>query len=152
MQNFVTQALPAILSEGAIYSATADGRVPFIDAEDIAAVAAAMLTARRKLEGSTPILTGPEPLSYGEVAAMISAVSGRPVRHVRLSVDDLARRYEGFGLPSDYAAILAGMDGRIAEGAEDRITREVELWTGRQPNDLGSFLAAHRTVLHGVGA
>ncbi|WP_246245978.1 NAD(P)H-binding protein [Mesorhizobium zhangyense] len=39
MQNFVTQHLPSIVNEGCIYSATQDGRIPFIDAADIAAVA-----------------------------------------------------------------------------------------------------------------
>ena len=144
MQNFVTQHLPGILQEDAIYSATGDGRVPFIDVENIAAVAAASLTEPASSFGASPVLTGPQALSYDEVADMISNVSGRRVHHIRLSVAALADRYESFSLPTDYAAILAGMDGRIAEGAEDRTTDEVERWTSCRPTGLRTFIDAHR--------
>lgn len=42
MQNFTTQHVPSILNKGRVYSATENGRVPFIDAADIAAVAVAV--------------------------------------------------------------------------------------------------------------
>ncbi len=143
MQNFVTQHLSGIRQDGAIYSATQDGRVPFIDAEDIAAVAAAMLTRSEALGGVEPILTGPRTLSYDDVARAITEVSGRTVDHVRLTVADLARRYEGQGLPPSYAATLAALDDGIAKGAEDRVTGEVKRWAERGPNDLRSFIETH---------
>ena len=60
MQNFVTQHLPGILGDRAIYSATGDGRVPFIDVWDIAAVAAGALLDPNLADCRAPILTGPE--------------------------------------------------------------------------------------------
>lgn len=149
MQNFVTQHLSGIRQDGAIYSATQDGRVPFIDAEDIAAVAAAMLTRSEALGGVEPILTGPRTLSYDDVAQAITEVSGRTVDHVRLTVAELAGRYERQGLPPSYAATLAALDGGIAEGGEDRVTVEVERWTERGPNDLRSFVATHAGTFRG---
>jgi uncharacterized protein YbjT (DUF2867 family) len=145
MQNFTTQHLPSIVHEGCIYSATQDGRVPFIDAADIAAVAVAALTAPH-LVSRDHVLTGPEALTYDEVAGMIGDVAGRPVRHCRLSAEALAARYAGFGIPNHYASMLAGMDEAIAGGAEDRTTDEVERVTGRPPTWFASFLDTQRAV------
>ena len=148
MQNLVTQHLPSIIDEGCIYSATQDGRVPFIDAADIAAVAVEALLDPAFSSGER-VLTGPEALSYDDVADRISAVAQRPVRHCRLSVEELAHRYTGFGIPEDYAGTLARMDEAISHGAEDRTTTEVEQATRRKPTKLTAFLAAHREAYQG---
>lgn len=149
MQNFVTERLPAILHDASITSATGEGRVPFIDAEDIAAVTVAALI-RPDLASGEHVLTGPEALSYDEVAAQISEVVGRPIRHHKLSVAELTRLFVGIGLPEDYAAVLAGMDEAISKGSEDRVTNEVAQITGRPPRSFRSFLEAHRGTLCGA--
>lgn len=147
MQNFLTQHLHGIRQDGAIYSATGDGRVAFIDAEDIAAVAASMLTQTGVLGGAEPILTGPQTLSYDDVAKMITETSGRDVRHVRLTEHELAGRYERYGLPASYAKTLAALDGGIANGREDRVTDAVWHWTHRSPKNLRSLLTFHAEIL-----
>lgn len=139
MQNFTTRHRYSILEEGCLYSATGDGRVPFIDAADIAAVATEALTSSTLACGDH-VLTGPEALTYDEVASAISASIGIPVRHCRLSVSELAARYAASGIPSSYALTLAGMDGAIAQGSENRITLEVERITGRPANTFARFL------------
>lgn len=146
MQNFTGQYRPSIVGEGRLYSATGDGRVPFIDAADIAAVAAAALLTPERFGGEL-VLTGPEALTYDEAAAAIAQEIGRPVRHVRLSVEVLAKRYQSFGLPADYADLLAGMDGAIAQGAEDRVTTTVSDVTGSSPKSLAVFLVQNRRRL-----
>ena len=138
MQNLAGQHGPAIRDEGAIYSGTGEGRVAFIDAGDIAAVAAVAL-----MDASLPdvdmVLTGPEALSYDDVARVLSHELGRPVAHRRLHEAAMARRFASAGLPSDYAALLAGMDAAIAQGSEDRVTDAVERITGRRrPPSRGS--------------
>lgn len=146
MQNFTGQHRPSIVGEGRLYSATGDGRVAFIDAADIAAVAAAALLTPERASGEL-VLTGPEALTYDQAAAAIAEVIGRPVTHVWLSVDALAGRYRSFGLPADYADLLAAMDGAIAQGAEDRVTITVSDVTGSSPNSLAVFLARNRQRL-----
>lgn len=142
MQNFSEQQhLETIRREGRIYSATADGRVPFIDAADIAAVAVEALTAPRFANGDL-ILTGPDLLSYDDVARQISAASGRPVAHIRLSAEQLAGRFAATGMPDQFARTLAGMDTAIAAGAEDRLTAAVASVTGRQPASFETFARA----------
>lgn len=145
MQNFTTQHLRSILDEGCLYSATVDGRVPFIDAADIAAAAVEAL-ASAKLPSGEHVLTGPEALTYQDVAQAISARIGRPVSHRRLSVDELAARYAAFGIPQAHALTLARMDEAIAHGAEDRITPEVERITGRPAKTFAGFLDSQRVL------
>ena len=117
------------------------GRVPFIDATDIAATVARLL--RGSGPNSAPILTGPRALSYDQIAAQISEVVGREIVHRRLSETELVRRHQNAGVPAPLARALAGMDAAIAAGAEDRTTGEVQALTGRAPNDFENFARAH---------
>jgi uncharacterized protein YbjT (DUF2867 family) len=141
MQNFAEpRHLDGAKREGVIYSATGQGRVGFIDAEDIARVAAAALTADEGWNRDL-ILTGPQALSYNDVAAHLSRHLGRDVRHVALSEDALAERLEGQGLPSDYARVLAAMDTAIAAGAAETLSPEVEQVTGVPPRRLADCMS-----------
>ena len=140
MQNFSEQQhLPTIRDEGLIYSATGDGRVGFIDAVDIARVAAVALTTDIAWNRDI-ILTGPEALSYVDVAARLTTAVGRDVRHIDLTADALAERYQRHGLDADYANMLAAMDLPISRGSEDRVTDGVRWATGTPPTGLDEFI------------
>lgn len=148
MQNFTTQHLPSIVNEGLVYSATQNGRVPFIDAADIAAVAATALIDPAFVSRDL-VLTGPDAMTYDDVADAITAAIDRPVRHCRLSREELASRYVSVGIPAHYASTLADMDDAIAHGSEERTTKEVEQIIGRKPTTFSGFLAMHRDVFSG---
>ncbi|SDI16314.1 Uncharacterized conserved protein YbjT, contains NAD(P)-binding and DUF2867 domains [Sinosporangium album] len=141
MQNFTGTHVHAvsIREEGAILTATGSGRVGFVDADDIAAVAVHALTEERAPDTDL-ILTGPEALSYDDIAAITTEVSGRPVVHRRLSYEEMRDRLTALAVPPEFAVILAGMDRAIAEGAEDRVTDTVQRLTGRPPRTFRSLL------------
>ncbi|MEU2686760.1 NmrA family NAD(P)-binding protein [Streptomyces hygroscopicus] len=138
MQNFTGAHAHAvsIRDDGVILTATGSGRVGFVDAEDIAAVAVHALTDAHA-PNTDLVLTGPEALSYDDIATIITEVTGRTVVHRRLSYEQLRDRLTAL-VPPEFAAILAGMDRAIAEGAEDRTTDTVQRLTGRP---AGSFRA-----------
>ncbi|MET9570546.1 NAD(P)H-binding protein [Streptomyces virginiae] len=140
MQNFAGSAPHArtIREDGAILTAAGDGRVGFVDAEDIAAVAVRALTDGRALDTDL-ILTGPQALSYADAAAIITEVTGRPVVHRQLTFEELRDRWAA-GIPLEFATMLAQMDRAIAGGAEDRTTDTVERLTGRPPGSLRAFV------------
>ena len=141
MQNFSEQQHRAtIAEEDAVYSAAADGRVGWISADDIAAVAARALTDLDRPNGEL-VLTGPEALSYDDVTARIGGAVGRSIAHRRLSVAELAARFEAAGMPSDYAHTLADMDGAIAAGEDDFVTDTVAQVTGAPVTPFHDFAA-----------
>ncbi|SLN73590.1 ergot alkaloid biosynthesis protein [Ruegeria meonggei] len=140
MQNFSElHHRNPIRDEAAIYTATDDGRIGFIDAGDIAACAAALLVAGT-VENTDYILTGPEAISYDVVAETLTYQLGRQISHDRLTVDELAERHQSLGLPEEYARALAAMDGAIAAGAEDRVTDNVQKLTGKVPASIVEFV------------
>lgn len=146
MQNFSEgQHLATIRDEGAIYTATGDGRVGFIDAEDIAAVAVEALS-RPQFASGDMVLTGPAALRYDDVAATISDLLRVPVKHHHLSEAELAERHVAHGLPAAYATTLAAMDTNIARGTEDRTTDNVGLVAGRAARTLANFVMTNRPV------
>ncbi|MEW2051442.1 NAD(P)H-binding protein [Streptomyces sp. NPDC005476] len=140
MQNFTGTHAHArsIRDDGIIWTATESGRVGFVDAEDIAAVAVRALTDEQA-PNTDLLLTGPEALCYDDIAAIITEVTDRPVVHRRLSYEQMRDRLTT-EVPVEFAAILAGMDRAIAEGAEDRITDTVQRLTGRPPRTFQALL------------
>jgi len=151
MQNFTAGMHgPSIKASGEIVTATGEGRVAFVDAGDIAAVAFRALTDTEP-HNRTHVLTGPQALSYAEAAAVLSEAWHRPVRHVSVGGAQLRSRLEGFGIPSGYAALLAGLDEAIKNGAEDRVISTVLDITGRPPKSLYDF-ARDNAALWGASA
>ncbi|MCG5218415.1 ergot alkaloid biosynthesis protein [Streptosporangium sp. KLBMP 9127] len=140
MQNFTDQHLHAdsIRSDGAILTATGTGRVGFIDADDIAAVAVRALTDETA-PGTDLVITGPQALSYDDVADIITQVTGRTITHRPVTYEQLRDRLAAAGIPAQFAAMLAGMDRAIAEGAEDRTTDTVERVTGRPARSFREY-------------
>ncbi|MGV9454523.1 NAD(P)H-binding protein [Streptomyces sp. NPDC003635] len=134
MQNFTGGHVHAdsIRADGVIRTATGSGRVGFVDADDIAAVAARALTGDRSPDTDL-VLTGPEALGYDDIAAVVTDLTGRTVVHQRLGYEEMRDRLAAH-MPLEFAAVLAGMDRAIADGAEDRTTDTVQRLTGRPPN------------------
>ncbi|MEV0618840.1 NAD(P)H-binding protein [Nonomuraea sp. NPDC050404] len=131
-QNFTGHSLAVRVREGELLSATGNGRVAFIDALDIAAVAAHALTDE-PAHNTDHVLTGPEALTYDDVAAILTRRTGRPVRHRAVEAGELAAHFAERGLPREYAEMLAALDDDIRGGAENRVTDTVERVTGRPP-------------------
>lgn len=71
-----------------------EGRTRFIDARDIAESAAGALTTDR-FDGQAFTLTGPEALTYGDAAALLSTMLGKPIRYTPLTHGRRLRRARG---------------------------------------------------------
>ncbi|MFD6286191.1 NmrA family NAD(P)-binding protein [Streptomyces sp. NPDC060205] len=149
MQNFTGDHMHArsAREEGVILTAAGEGRVAFVDADDIAAVAAHALTDARA-PGTDLVVTGPQALSHTEVAAVLTEVTGRAVAHRPLTYEQM-RDHLAASMPLEYAAMLAAMDRANAEGAEDRTTDTVHRLTGRAPRTFRAHVLA---AVGGTGA
>jgi len=141
MQNFTGDHLVAQgVRSGEIITATGDGRVAFVDATDIAAVAGHALTDDQP-HNAELILTGPDALSYADAAKVISQAIGHTVRHRSVPAEDAARRITAHGVPAEFAKALGAMDVAISGGAEDRVTDTVQRITGRPACTFDDFVA-----------
>lgn len=146
MQNFTGQLPPAQgIRRGEVVSATGDGAIGWVDANDIAAVAGHLLT--HDGESGEYVLTGPETLTYGDVCRIASDVTGRDIDHTAVSAEALTDVLTAAGVPADFAGVLVGMDLRISEGHEDRTTSVVEDLTGRPPGSVEAHLRANADAL-----
>ena len=113
-------------------------RVAFVDARDVAAVAAAVLMARGH-EGKTYVVTGGEALSLRDVAGRLSAALGKAVHYVDLPVGDLKRRLVDAGLPSWLVDDLAALHVFFSTGGGAATTRVVREVTGSLPRTYDAF-------------
>jgi uncharacterized protein YbjT (DUF2867 family) len=135
---FLMQNLLGMLRGGAIHTAAGDGRLAMVDARDVAAVAVAALTSRA-CDGKTHTLTGPQPLSFDEVAEIVSRQSGMPIRHVRVAPDDVRHALERGGIEGWFAEDMAKLHGMLAAGYEQLVTDDVRAVTGTAPGTLAEF-------------
>jgi uncharacterized protein YbjT (DUF2867 family) len=134
-------------STGTVHSPSGEGRIPFIDARDIAEVARAVLTQSGH-EGQIYTLTGPRAASYREATEVIGRVLGRPLEYVSEDEDEAWRRLRAAGQPPWLvAALLAIASYQRAGGPTEETTDSVEQLTGRPPYDLEQFATHHRSAL-----
>ncbi len=142
MQNIARQ-LPDALRTGVLAAAAADARIAMIDASDVAAVAAALLDGARA-PAAELTLTGPEALSYADVAATISDVSGRPVRYQPISPADLDAALARRGEPDWHRQLLLQFNRAFRDGLAAAVTDAVAQVLGQPPLALRSFLRGWR--------
>ncbi|KAA9155305.1 NAD(P)H-binding protein [Amycolatopsis acidicola] len=130
---------PGILA-GELALPTGDGRTPFVDADDIADVAAAALTADGH-HGRTYHLTGPRALSVGEAVALIGAASGRTVRHVDVDPEAFVRQQVENGAPPAVARLLTGLFTDIRDGHGPEPSGDVARALGRPARTFEEYVA-----------
>ncbi|HLV26723.1 MAG TPA: NAD(P)H-binding protein [Gemmatimonadales bacterium] len=145
MQNMLYDIAASVRSEGVIHAAIGDGRVPFIDARDVAAVAAETLLHPEAHEGRVYTLTGGVALGYADIAQAMTDVLGTPVSYNQLSMDEARSRLEAVGLPSEAIdGILALAAYQNAGGATERVYDTVENILGRVPSGIREFVMDYR--------
>ena len=148
MQNLLGQA-GYVTKEGAIYSPSGDGKIPYIDADDVAAVAFVTLT-RPGHVGKKYVLTGSEAISYRQAAEIIGAVIGKKLRFVDESPEQArARRVREGVPPAVIESILAIGAYQRAGGKTVTITNTVAELTGRPPRTVAEFVQKHASVFRG---
>ncbi len=142
MQNFSESFLKPVA--GTIAVPTDNGTEAFIDAEDIAAVAAATLASPDAHAGVAYALTGPEAITVSEAAEIIADVTGKPMRHDDVDRDVWVEGTLAAGVPAEYGEMLRRLTETIASGRGSRPTDGVEKVTGVPPNTFADF--ARRTA------
>jgi uncharacterized protein YbjT (DUF2867 family) len=146
MQNFHTFWGEGIRRAGVLEVPGGDARVGFIDARDIADVAATLLT-RDDASNGTHVLTGADALTHAEAAAVLARETGRAIRYVDADPVAFEATLVRAGLPKDYAALLVNLFAAVRAGAAATPTSDVLTLLGRAPRTLAEYARDHRAQL-----
>lgn len=128
--------------DGIIRGPAGDGAVAAVGHDDVAAVAARVLTDER-WDGQTLDVTGPTALTLTEVAAELTAVSGREVRYEVESEEQAHASREHYGAPPFEVKGWVSSYQAIGAGELATVTTTVEQITGQRPQSFADFLRAH---------
>lgn len=144
-QNFATFWVQGINEAGKILLPAGKAKVSFIDARDIAAVAAKLIVSD-ELNGEALDLTGPEAIDHAQVAQAIAKAADRPVTYEEINPEDFKRGLMGAGTPEDYANLLVTIMGYLREGYAAPVTSNVERVTGIKARGLNDYVKDFKVV------
>jgi predicted nucleic acid-binding protein len=144
MESLISAA-ETIREEGTIFAPAGQGRVAFVAASDVAAVAAKVLTSPGH-EDATYVVTGPEALGYADVAARISAVFARQVDYVDQPAEEAREMMLASGMGHWEADGVLEQFDWIRAGGADSVTGTVSEVTGSDPRPIEDWLADRRAT------
>lgn len=134
MQN-MRQWLPGITARGVIAFPVGDAEVSWVDAHDVAAVAAAALTDPA-LDGAVLEVTGPQALDYPTVAGYLARWLGKEVRFVDVSPEAAFDVMTGAGMPPWAVEARLELYATYRAGEAALVTTVVHDVLGRPPRSL----------------
>ena len=120
--------------------------VSFVDARDVAADAATVLTESGH-EGTAYPVTGPEALTYEEMAAALSAALDHEVECVTVGLDQVRVSMEEMGMPAPLVDGVVGLQRWFEDGNGAAVEPTVEEVTGRPARTFEEFVADYREAL-----
>lgn len=139
MQNLLMLA-PAIAKTDSFGSAAGDGRIGMVDARDVGEVAAVIAAVPERHVRATYQLSGPELITYEQIAAQLSSLLGRPISFRATSFEDDKQAMIRAGLPEAIAAMNAQAQSLTAEGDAAWLSDDVAKLLGVPPRSVSQFL------------
>ncbi len=142
-QETLLMGLPNALKGGQWFSAAGQGKVSHVAREDAARAAAAALAATGD-ESATYDITSDEAFTTEEIAALAAKATGKPLKVVPVSDEQLIEGLKAHGVPAPMAAFIACFDTNTRLGGTATPTDAVKKLTGRTPRRLETYLVEHR--------
>lgn len=140
MQNLLSSAA-GIKANRKFSLPMGDGTTGMADIRDIAAVCVEVLTGAGH-SGQSYEITGPEVLTFHDVAARFSKVLGEKVEYVPMPMDQFRERMKNILEPWHLNAVCE-LFREIAEIGLDHTTDTFRSLTGRQPRSVTQFIQDH---------
>jgi uncharacterized protein YbjT (DUF2867 family) len=137
MQNILRFA-PTIRVSGEFVGCLNQGKMAMIDVKDIAAVAATALTTSAHA-GKAYVLTGPEALSYPDVAERLSRRLGRTVTYRDVPLEVMREQWLASGMPAWHVDMQVDFSTALSTGHASTVTTAVEAVTGKPPRPFEQF-------------
>lgn len=138
-QNFSESAFLDGVLAGQISVPAADVGEPFVDADDIADVAAEVLSKESHV-GELYELTGPRLLTFREAVAEIARASDRNIGFNRVSPEEFKAELAAYGTPADIVWLLDELFVRVLDGRNEYLADGVQRALGREPKDFSVYV------------
>jgi uncharacterized protein YbjT (DUF2867 family) len=135
-QNF-TEAM-FVPVDGVVVAPVADGAEPFVDVEDVAEVAAALLTDP-SLQNDVVEVSGPEPVDFRSAVSLVGDAAGRRFTFVHESPDEHVERLRAAGTPEGYISWRMAMLGGIRTGDDAYVSDGVRRVLGRPATSFADW-------------
>ena len=148
MQNIKRYFGDTIQQECKFYAPVGDTKAAVVAVSDIAAVAAAALTESGH-ESQIYLVTGPESLSFDEIANKVSAALNKPVEFVNVPPEQYAKQVKEAGNPDWLVTIMTELADGLKAGGSSEVTNTVEQVAKKQPISLDEFLKEHASEIEG---
>lgn len=116
-----------------------------VDIRDISAVAAKVFTNSGH-EGKTYVITGPEALTFQQVADKLSSVLGRKIQYVDVPISAAADGMRKSGMPDWNVQAVSDLLAYFATGAAATVTDTVPRLLGRPATSFEQFVKDHRAA------
>ena len=141
MQNFINFHSPSIKNNNAFYLPAGEAMVSIVDVRDIAAVAVKALSQDgiNKFNNKTYLITGPEPLSYGRMAEILSGVTNKKIEYVNISDDDARGGMKENGMDDWLIDTILELNDYFKKGYASQVSSAVEEVTGMKPTSFNQF-------------
>lgn len=160
-EAMVEAAAPLAIASGRWPASAGDGKIGFVTRRDCAAAAVAVMTTPGH-ENIAYDITGPELLSFRDIAALAAEVSGLPVEYVVVDDESLYRHFDSLGIPREAVddQVVKGMpwssndmvsfEQGIRGGFLAVLSNDVETLTGRKPQTVRSVFLEHQQQLRAL--
>ncbi len=142
MQNLL-RAAEVVRTKGLISAPMGVNSVPLVDTRDAGEVAAMVLRDPAAHVGKEYALTGPEAVSYNDVAEALTTVAGRRVKYEAVAPEEYENRLRATGMPDWRAFDLAHIASAYSDN-DNVPSPDIANLLGRQPKSLSEFLEDHR--------
>lgn len=139
MQNFVNFHSPSIKGNNAFYIPLEDAKVSLVDVRDIAAVTVKSLIDEDKHKNKMYLITGPEALSYHQVAEILSNATGRKINYVNISDEEARAAMKEIGMNDWLINTVSELSEYFRKGKASEISSAVEEVTGGKPISFSQF-------------
>jgi uncharacterized protein YbjT (DUF2867 family) len=141
MQNFAPMYAHSIITRGMIYAPLADARMSYVDARDVGAVAARLLTKEGHQYQEYEV-TGPEAITCTQLAEIFSSFLHTPVHYATISDEETEKALLGRYSPWRARAVVTLLQF-YRQGGGNLVTPVVDEVTGRKPCTAAAFISEH---------
>lgn len=172
LQNFVKFHGPGVRRAGVLAAPAGEALVSFVDARDVAQVAAHELLAEDTPNGSTAgaansaggafkgllnpptnsgrclEITGPKAQSFSDAARILTQLTGRGISYIAVTDDQAREKWEKAGLPEWHREALAELFGTYRRNEAARLTTVLNDVTGSFGTTLETYLTENQEAFH----